>query len=350
MMQKFRDMNRWLQFGLSAAVAAVLLFAMVFEVSIPLPVFEEPAPAAPVVGISAQAVRERIAVDTHDDSYFYNGADLIGYSDDHSTQTWALDTSAGSLTVSTLVTETTDLSLTGSLTVASTSKLDGAVDINAAVAIDGGLVNIGGASGDVADGDNDLLVTGVLEVDGECELDGALDADSTADFASTVAVGGMTTLTGGATGVINTESVMFPTVLSVPITYTAAAGGSGTVATIGDGEIWLIHAVIIDVTTSFDCTGDDATLDIGDGNDADGFLDLADGQLQAADTEGTGFPAGWQGMTSAIVGAYLDANDNLFVYAPSGAAETIDWALDETEGETFDAGAATIYVVYTRIQ
>ncbi|KKU32012.1 MAG: hypothetical protein UX45_C0024G0013 [Candidatus Uhrbacteria bacterium GW2011_GWF2_46_218] len=50
-----------------------------------------------------------------------------------------------------------------------------------AFAIDGDLVVIGnaGVDGDVADGDNDLLVAGVLEVDGEFELDGSLDADVT---------------------------------------------------------------------------------------------------------------------------------------------------------------------------
>ena len=96
-MEKFKEQPRWLRFGLSAVVALVLLFAMVFEVSIPLPLFEGPAQAPLVVGIESQAVRERIAIDARSDSYFYNGADLIGYSDDHSTQTWSLDTSAGAL-------------------------------------------------------------------------------------------------------------------------------------------------------------------------------------------------------------------------------------------------------------
>jgi len=90
MIQKFHDMNKWLQFGLSAVVAAVLLFAMVFEVSIPLPVFEGPAQAPLVVGIESQAVRERIAIDSSSDSYVYNGADIIGYSDDHTTKSFVI--------------------------------------------------------------------------------------------------------------------------------------------------------------------------------------------------------------------------------------------------------------------
>ncbi len=113
-----------------------------------------------------------------------------------------------------------------------------------------------------------------------------------------------------------------------------------------------MHDVFVNVTTNFDCTGDDATLVIGDGNDANGFIDLADAELQTSDTEGTGFAAGWQGLVVATQGVYLDdatGSDN-FIYAPSGAAETIDYLIDEGSGETLTAGAATIYVVYTRIQ
>lgn len=162
----------------------------------------------------------------------------------------------------------------------------------------------------------------------------------------TAGVTGMTTHTGGETMLTNVENIMQPTWLSVPITWTAAAGGTGTVATIGTNEIWIVHSVLVNVTTNFDCTGDDATLVIGDGNDADGFIVLADAELQAADTEGTGFEAGWQGMTDATIGAYLDEVDMGFVYQ---STETIDWLLDETDGETITAGAATIYVCYTRI-
>lgn len=354
--------NKWLRFGLGAVVALVLLFGLVFEINIPVfELAEEPASE-----FGSQAVRERIAIDTSDDSYFYNGADLIGYSDDHSTSTWNIDTSTGELTVTSLVTESTDLALSGSLQVGNgtptvtqdgedayvegqfevdgEAQFDGTVDINGAVAIDGGVTNIGGGTPDVAAGDNDLFVTADLEVDGELELDGALDADSTSNFA------GMATFAGGLTGTEDVENVMLPSVVSTAITYTAAAGGTGTVATIADGEIWLVHAVLVQVTTNFDATGDDASLVVGDGNDPDGFIVLADAELQAADTEGTGFTAGWQGMSAETLGAYLDLNHNAYVYAPSGAAETIDWLVDETDGETLAAGAATIYVIYTRIK
>jgi hypothetical protein len=152
---------------------------------------------------------------------------------------------------------------------------------------------------------------------------------------------------------VDTENVgVLPSIVSTAITYTAAAGGTGAVATIADGEIWFVHAVFVNVTTDFDCTGDDATLVVGDGSDADGFVTLADAELQVADTEQTGSPAGWQGLVAATMGVYLDGavSSAPHIYAPSGAAETIDWLVDEGSGETITAGAATIYVVYTRVQ
>lgn len=150
---------------------------------------------------------------------------------------------------------------------------------------------------------------------------------------------------------IGTEHIMFPCVVSKAITYTAAAGGTGAVATIADGEIWFVHDVFVRTTTNFDATGDDATLVVGDGNDADGFVVLADADLQAAATEQTGSAAGWFGLLAANKGVYLDGSGGplTFIYAPSGAAETIDYLIDESSGETLSAGAATIYVVYTRI-
>ena len=111
---------------------------------------------------------------------------------------------------------------------------------------------------------------------------------------------------------------------------------SGAVATIGDGEVWIVHDVFVNITNDFDCTGDDATLIVGDGNDADGFVVLADAELQAADTEATGFAAGWQGLIAATQGVYIDeaAGANSFIYAPSGAAETIDYLVSEASGDT----------------
>lgn len=148
---------------------------------------------------------------------------------------------------------------------------------------------------------------------------------------------------------LGTEHIMFPSVVTKAITYTAAAGGNGTVAIVAAGETWIVHSVLANVTTDFACTGDDTTLDVGDASDADGYLDLADAELQKADTEGTGFSAGWQGMADGTIGAYLDEVDSGFVVAASSVPVTITYLIDETSGETITTGAATIYVTYTRI-
>jgi hypothetical protein len=174
---------------------------------------------------------------------------------------------------------------------------------------------------------------------------GNLDIEGTGNFAGAV------TLQAGAVGSQDVESLMFPTVLTEAITYTAGAGTSGTLATIADGEVWLVHAVFIQTTTTFtDTAGDDEAFTIGDGNDADGFLSAASTQLASDFTEATGFQAGFYGIENGSGGAYTTDDGGPFVYAPSGSAETIDYALSSGAGDDIGAGALTMYVVYTRIQ
>lgn len=271
----------------------------------------------------------------------------------------------GATTLGGAVTVNDNVSITGTLAVDGVSNLDDVdIDLSAEFEVDGHLTDFGGCTADVADGDNDVCIAAVLEVDGELEADGAIDADSTSDFADTatfskgsgdaivVSAGGTLNVNGVLDAVVNTEHLGVPSVIKTDITYTAAAGGTGAVTTIADGEIWFVWAVFVNVTTDFDCTGDDATLVVGDGLDPNGFVDLADAELQAADTEQTGSPAGWQGLVAATMGVYLDGavSSAPHIYAPSGSPETIDWLVDEGDGETITAGEATIYVIYTRIQ
>ncbi len=197
-------------------------------------------------------------------------------------------------------------------------------------------------------------VTATGTVQGE-QLTSTDDATITDDFTADVGtvfglaatnnitVTGVVTVSGasGYKSAFDTEHVMLPTVSDVAVTYSS----SGALWTVADGEIWIVHDVLIKVSSNFDCTGDDCTLKIGDGNDDNGLLDLVDAELQAADTEGTGFAAGWQGQLAATKGAYLVDSD--FVYAPSGAAETIDITIGGTSPA---AGAATVYIIYTRVQ
>lgn len=166
--------------------------------------------------------------------------------------------------------------------------------------------------------DDDLMVNGDVVVAGALRTDDALTLP------------------------VNTENFGAVSVVTSSLTYTPT---TGTVATIGAGEVWLVHSVYVHVTTSFDCTGDNCTLQIGDGGDPNGLVDLVDAELQTAAVDVTGAAAGWMGFMSDTRGAYL-ADGNAFVYAPS-AGETIDFAVGGTNPA---AGAATVYVVYTRIK
>ena len=168
--------------------------------------------------------------------------------------------------------------------------------------------------------------------------------------------GGISSLVGGLSGsagvdgALNVENMVLPSVSTKSFTYTAAAGATYNGFIFPAGEKILVHSVLVNVTTNFDATGDDATMVVGDANDADGYIVLADAELQAADTEGTGFAAGWQGLAAATLGAYLDLNHNSFpVVAPTGGY-TITYALDESSGDTLAGGAATIYLIYSRLE
>lgn len=68
----------------------------------------------PVAIGGSQALRERIAIDAREDSYIWNGADLKFYSDDHATQTFAIDGATGALTVK-AVTSSGNITTTGTL-------------------------------------------------------------------------------------------------------------------------------------------------------------------------------------------------------------------------------------------
>lgn len=165
----------------------------------------------------------------------------------------------------------------------------------------------------------------------------------------TLGVTGLSTLTGGASVPLNVENTRLPSVATKAFTYTAAAGATYTGFVFPAGEKILVHSVLANVTTNFDCTGDDCTLAVGDANDADGYLVLADAELQADDTEGTGFAVGWQGTTTDTIGVYLENTNAFPVVAPAGGY-TITYALGETSGDTLAGGAATLYLLYTKLE
>lgn len=165
----------------------------------------------------------------------------------------------------------------------------------------------------------------------------------------TLGVTGMSTLTGGASVPLNVENTRLPSIATKTFTYTAAAGATYTGFVFSAGEKILVHSVLANVTTNFDCTGDDCMLTVGDASDADGYLVLADAELQAADTEGTGFAVGWQGITTDTIGVYLENTNAFPVIAPTGGY-TITYTLDEISGDTLAGGAATLYLLYTKME
>jgi len=187
-------------------------------------------------------------------------------------------------------------------------------------------------SGGVTVGGN-LAVTGTSSFNGTTSFTGAISPGVISQTVGTENLGGLTSVVATSIDIDNDSS---------PVTC----------ASIGAGEIWFVHAVYANVLDNFVATGDDAALTVGDGGDADGLLVLADAELQAADTEGTGAVAGWQGFFSTdTVGAYL-AQGLGFVYNPA-AAETIDCAFSGTDLASTtadDSDDITIYVVYSRIQ
>lgn len=176
-------------------------------------------------------------------------------------------------------------------------------------------------------------------------VEGTFESDGAARFDGAIALNGAATLAGAITQAVDSaENIgMLPTIDSAAIITST----NGALWTVGASEKWAVHEVFCNITTNFDCTGDDCALKIGDGNDDDGFLVLADAEMQAADTEGTGFAAGWQGLVTATVGAYLDAQHS-FIYA---STDTIDIDIRDVSGGTNPtAGAGTCYIRYTRFQ
>ena len=210
--------------------------------------------------------------------------------------------------------------------------LEGGSIFNSSVTVDDTL-DVNGNVIDL-DADADTSITADTDDQIDVEINGA---DELVITASTMNVADM--LIDQDFGV---ENIGLPSMVTASVVYTS----TGAVFTVTDGEIWLVHRAIINVTTNFDCTGNDCTLDLGDGNDTDGLLNCADADLQTTQTDYTGAQAGWQGLDgSAPTGDYIVGGPQ--VYAPSGGDETIDIAIGGTDPA---AGEATIYLYYTRLQ
>jgi len=86
-------MKKWMK-TLLIALALVAAVAVGY-VALPAVFESEETITDPGIIPPSRAVRERIGIDSRVDSYLYNGADLYGYSDNHSTQKWKLDGGTG---------------------------------------------------------------------------------------------------------------------------------------------------------------------------------------------------------------------------------------------------------------
>ena len=174
-------------------------------------------------------------------------------------------------------------------------------------------------------------------VNGASEFDGAVQFDSAATFSNM----------GSMTQPLNTENIGLPTVIKTTVPYTEAVY---TVATVGAGETWWVHDVIVHVTEAYSVAGDDATFLVGDDLDVDGFIVLADADLQLGVNEYTGGALDWKGVISTTRGVYLDGTSSQdshgHIYTDT---QTIDASVIETTGATGDAGSADVYVIYTRL-
>ena len=251
------------------------------------------------------------------------------------------------LTVTDDTTFTDDVSLGGDLTTAGYIKIGSGTPNTT---LDGADLYVEGSLevDDILNLDSSVSISDTLGVGGATVLNGGLTMDTNkftvADGTGNTSIAGTANIGGAVTLAYDVENIRLPSIMS----ETIITSTDGALWTIADGEIWYIHAVFCHVTTNFDCDGDDCTLNIGDGNDADGLLDLDDGELQTTDTEGTGAPAGWQGfMSGDTAGAYL-VNGVGFIYS---STETIDIAIEDASGHTDPtAGAATCYLVYTRLE
>ena len=182
-------------------------------------------------------------------------------------------------------------------------------------------------SGDITAGDDlgvtdDMTVTGLVTV-GE-----------------TLGVTGITTLSAGVTQ----ASGAIENIGNLP-TWASAVVGFATatdVFVVGASETWVVHNVLVNVTTNYDCDTTNCTMIIGPGTDPNGFIILDDTELQIATTEGTGWAAGWMGQLAATTGALLITNQDFVMAATDG----IDMAIGGTNPA---AGAATVWIYYTRL-
>lgn len=163
------------------------------------------------------------------------------------------------------------------------------------------------------------------------------DTLTTNSLSETTAGAGITLGTGA-------EIIGVSKVVSTAISYNTA---DGNVFSVPASEVWLIEDMWFQTAVDWDGNG---AFIVGDTNDADGFLTLANASLDPAYDESggiAGWPTGSRGLDSANRGVYLTTavtlNKRMF-----RAVGPYNVVFDNTPG-TSTAGSGTLYMRYTRL-
>ena len=252
-----------------------------------------------------------------------------------------------------------DAYVEGTFEVDGAARFDGAVALNGATTL-GGAIDLNGADLIVdADADTILdetaddnirmtsgaatglwnILTGNLKV-GNGTPGNTLDGED-------LYVEGGVEADGGFVGAANVQNLFVPTYATASFTYTSAAGGTVDLFTIPAGQIWMVADLRVRITEDFAATGDDSILLIGDDANDDGYCENV-AAYDATYQIDSGWPLGWV-CEGGQKGSYINPQ-NIGGSFPAEGPTDITVTIDETSGESITSGAATVYLLYTRIQ
>lgn len=229
-----------------------------------------------------------------------------------------------------------DLTVTGSL--ATTGGLTGPVDLN------GGDLTVDADADTILDeaADDNIRLTSGAATGLWNVLTGNLKVGNgtpTSTLAGEDAyIEGSVEADGGFIGAANVQNLFVPTYATAAFTYTSAAGGTLEPFTVPAGQVWWVHGVGAEVTEDFVAAGDDEGVLIGIDGQLSLFCEIPHARLL---TTYTGVGAeGWA----------CPHDDDARRPAVLEAAQTIVVTINEDTGTTLSAGAATVHLLYTRIQ
>lgn len=265
-----------------------------------------------LVGIAS---RERIGIDSRDDCYLYNGADLKAYSDNHSTATLYLMGNSGNVGVG------------GTLVVTGATTLAGGIGSTGQLVAGNGLKvtqNITQVSGSTIL--NSATVSGTLDVEGVVSSDAIdiLRLNENTLVTGTLGVSGLATLgtanvtgalQGGSTGLFNGAVTMASGVVSGTLDV---AG----VTTLAGGYTWTGQGV---AENGLQVTGNITQVS-------------GSALLSAAVVSGT---LDVQGIVSSDGGDILRLNENTLVTGTLGVSDDLTVATDVTANTLATTDAIT---------